>query len=196
MLSERLKNSIKDYPDFPKKGIVFRDINPILTDTELFSDLIDKIAKYSFFEKTDAIIAIDARGFIFGSAIAKIIKKPLVLARKKDKLPGLVIEKSYGLEYGNDKLSIQESAISPFNKFVIIDDLLATGGTAKCVIDMLKIKKKDIVALAVIVELTSLGGAKKIGIPVYSEVKYWWFFLFWMLLLENTKINNYAWCFI
>lgn len=172
MLSERLKNSIKDYPGFPKKGIVFRDINPILTDSELFSDLIDKIAKYSFFEKTDAIIAIDARGFIFGSAIAKIIKKPLVLARKKDKLPGLVIEKSYGLEYGNDKLSIQESAISPFKKFVIIDDLLATGGTAKCVIDMLKIKKKDIIALAVIVELTSLGGAKKIGIPVYSEVKY------------------------
>ena len=113
MLSERLKNSIKDYPEFPKKGIIFKDISPILSDSKLFSDLIDKIAKYSFFDNADAIIAIDARGFIFGSAIAKIIKKPLILARKKNKLPGEVIEKSYGLEYGSDSLSIQESAISP-----------------------------------------------------------------------------------
>ena len=84
----------------------------------------------------------------------------------------MVIEKSYGLEYGSDNLSIQETAISPFQKFVLVDDLLATGGTAKCVIDMLKIKKKDILALSVIIELTSLGGAEKLGIPVYSEVKY------------------------
>ena len=172
MLSERLRNSIKDYPGFPKKGIIFKDISPILTDSELFSDLIDKIAKYSFFDNADAIIAIDARGFIFGSAIAKIIKKPLILARKKNKLPGLVIEKSYGLEYGSDNLSIQETAISPFQKFVLVDDLLATGGTAKCVIDMMKIMKKDILAISVIIELTSLGGAEKLGIPVYSEVKY------------------------
>ena len=106
MLSERLRNSIKDYPDFPKKGIIFKDISPILTNPELFSDLIDKIAKYSFLKSTDAIVAIDSRGFVFGSALAKIINKPLILARKKNKLPGKVIEKSYGLEYGNDKLSI------------------------------------------------------------------------------------------
>ena len=172
MLSDRLKNSIKDYPDFPKKDIIFKDITPILTNPELFSELIEKIIKYPFFKNADAIIAIDSRGFIFGSAIAKTIKKPLILARKKNKLPGLVIEKSYGLEYGTDKLCIQESAISPFNKFVIVDDLIATGGTAKSVIEMLKSKKKEILALSVVVELTFLEGSKNLGIPLYSEVKF------------------------
>ena len=172
MLTERLKNAIKDYPDFPKKGLIFKDISPIISDPELFSDLIEKIAKYSFFTKTDAIIAIDARGFLFGSAIAKTIKKPLILARKKNKLPGLVIEANYGLEYGIDRLSIQESAIQPFNNFVIIDYLMSTGGTAKCVIDMLKSKSKEILALCVIVELIKLNGSKSLGIPVYSEVKF------------------------
>ena len=172
MLSERLKNSIKDYPDFPKKDIIFKDITPILTNPELFSDLIDKVSKYPFFNTTDAIIAIDSRGFIFGSAIAKIIKKPLVLARKKNKLPGVVIERNYGLEYGDDKLCIQESTILPFKKFVIVDDLLATGGTAKCVVEMLRIKKKEVLALSVVVELAFLEGKKNLDIPIYSEVKY------------------------
>ena len=172
MLSERLKKSIKDYPDFPKKDIIFKDISPILSNPELFSDLIDKFKKYPFFKNTDAIIAIDSRGFIFGSALANVIKKPLVLARKKNKLPGKVIEKSYGLEYGEDKLCIQESAISSFKKFVIVDDLLATGGTAKSVIDMLKDKKKEILALSVVIELTFLKGARNLDVPVYSEVKY------------------------
>ena len=172
MLSERLKNSIKDYPDFPKKDIVFKDISPLISDPELFFDLIQKIIKYPFFKKTDAIIAIDARGFIFGSAVAISLKKPLILARKKNKLPGLLIQRSYGLEYGNDSLAIQESAIAPYEKFVIIDDLLATGGTAKCVIDMLKSKNKEILALSVIIELTFLEGAKNLDIPVFSEVQY------------------------
>ncbi len=172
MLSERLKNSIKDYPDFPKKDIIFKDISPLVSDPELFSDLIKKIIKYPFFKTTDAIIAIDARGFIFGSAIAISLKKPLILARKKNKLPGVVIQRTYGLEYGNDSLALQESAIEPYEKFVIVDDLLATGGTAKCVIDMLKSKNKEILALSVIIELTFLEGAKNLDIPVFSEVQY------------------------
>tara|TARA_B100000242_G_scaffold97031_1_gene66560 strand:- start:118 stop:639 length:522 start_codon:yes stop_codon:yes gene_type:complete len=172
MLSERLKNSIRDYPDFPKKDIIFKDISPILTDPELFSDLIDKISEYSFFKDTDAIIAIDARGFIFGSAIAKNVNKPLILARKKNKLPGLVIESEYDLEYGKDKICIQESAIAPFNNFVIVDDLLATGGTAKCVLDILKKKNKKVLALSVVVELSFLEGYKNLNIPIKSEVKY------------------------
>ena len=172
MLSDRLKNSIKNYPDFPKKGINFKDISPIISDPDLFSELIEKISEYSFFKESDAIIAIDARGFIFGSAVAKTTKKPLILARKKNKLPGLVCEKSYGLEYGKDSLCIQKSAILPFHKFVIIDDLLATGGTAKCVIDMLENNKKNVLALSVIIELSFLEGAESLGIPVYSEVQY------------------------
>ena len=172
MLSERLKKSIKDYPNFPKKGIVFKDISPVISDPILFSDLIDKISNYSCFGEADSIIAIDARGFIFGSAIAKVLKKPLIMARKKNKLPGKTIEASYGLEYGKDTLSIQISSIIPFKKFVIVDDLLATGGTAKCVIDLLKKSNKEILGLSVIVELTELKGAEFIGIPVFSEIKY------------------------
>ena len=172
MLSERLRNSIKDYPDFPRKNIIFKDISPILADPELFSDLIKKISTYPFATDTEAFIAIDARGFIFGSAIATCLNKPLILARKENKLPGKLIERSYGLEYGNDKLCIQEAAIIPFNKFVIVDDLLATGGTAKCVIDMLEMKKKEILALSVVVELTALGGSRNLDIPLCSEVKY------------------------
>ena len=172
MLSDRLKNSIKNYPDFPKKGINFKDISPIISDPDLFSELIEKISEYSFFKESDAIIAIDARGFIFGSAVAKTTKKPLILARKKNKLPGLLFEGKYGLEYGEDSLAIQESSIIPFRKFVIVDDLLATGGTAKCVIDMLKNKGKEILALSVVIELTQLEGKQKIDIPVFSEIKY------------------------
>ena len=172
MLTGRLKNSIKDYPDFPKKDIIFKDISPILADPQLFSDLIEKISKQPSLSKADAIIAIDARGFIFGSALAKTIQKPLIMARKKNKLPGLVIEKSYGLEYGKDSLSIQKSAILPFNKFFIVDDLLATGGTAKCIIDILKSQQKEVLALSVIIELKFLEGAKNLNIPVYSEIQY------------------------
>ncbi len=172
MLSERLKKSINEYPDFPKKGILFKDISPIIADPQLFSDLINKISSYPFYKETDAIIAIDARGFIFGSAIAEKIKKPLILARKKNKLPGSLIEESYGLEYGNDSLAIQESSIKNFENFVIVDDLLATGGTAKCVYNMLKKHSKNILALSVIIELISLKGAENFNAPVYSEVKF------------------------
>ena len=172
MLSERLKKSIKDYPNFPKEGIIFKDISPIVADPELFSDLIDKVSNYNFFRDTDAIIAIDARGFIFGSVIAKKVCKPLILARKKNKLPGKLIEADYGLEYGKDSLAIQISAIDKFKKFVIVDDLLATGGTAKCISEMLSKEKKVILALQVIIELTELNGKENLNMPVYSEVKY------------------------
>ena len=94
------------------------------------------------------------------------------MARKKNKLPGYLTERSYGLEYGQDTLSIQDSAIKSIQKFVIVDDLLATGGTAKCVCDMLKNKNKKVLALSVIIELTKLNGAKNVGTSVFSEVKY------------------------
>ena len=122
------------------------------------------------YENTDAIVAIDSRGFIFGSAIANKLKKPLILARKKDKLPGLLIQKDYGLEYGQDSLSLQLSSISNFQKFVIVDDLLATGGTAKCIFDLLSSKNKTILGLHVVIELSALQGKKVLNCPVLSEV--------------------------
>ena len=172
MLSERLTKAITNYPDFPKEGILFKDISPILAEPHLFSDLVDKMSSYPSYKETDAIVAIDARGFIFGSAIAKNVKKPLILARKKNKLPGELIKNSYGLEYGQDNLCLQLSAIKKLKKFVIVDDLLATGGTAKSVIEMLKSQKKKILALSVVIELQFLKGIENVNLPVYSEVKY------------------------
>ena len=170
MLADKLKRYIKDYPDFPKKGIIFKDICPILSDPEVFSELINKMSSREIYQNSDAIVAVDARGFIFGSAIANQIKKPLILARKKDKLPGLLIQKDYGLEYGDDSLSLQISSIADFHKFVIVDDLLATGGTAKCIFDLLSSKNKNILGLNVVIELSALEGKKILDCPVLSEV--------------------------
>ncbi len=172
MLSKRLEDSIVDYPNFPKEGIIFKDISPILLDNKLFRDLVEKISTYQIFEHSDAIVAIESRGFIFGSALAQKIEKPLILARKRNKLPGELIQKSYGLEYGEDSLSIQKSSIKNYQKFVIVDDLLATGGTVECVVDMLKDEGKEILALSVVIELLSLEGKKRLNIPVFSEIQF------------------------
>ena len=172
MLPETLKSHIGEYPDFPKKGILFKDISPILAEPHIFSELIKKMSSREIYAKSDAIVGIDSRGFIFGSAIANLLNKPLVLARKKNKLPGKLIEKDYGLEYGKDSLSMQLEAIQKFKRFVIVDDLIATGGTAKCVLDLLESIGKTIVGLHVVIELTSLEGKKALECPVYSEIKF------------------------
>ena len=172
MLPENLKSNIREYPDFPKKGILFRDISPILAEPQIFSELIKKMSSREIYANSEAIVGIDSRGFIFGSAIANLLNKPLILARKKNKLPGKIIEKDYGLEYGKDSLSIQLEAIQKYKSFVIVDDLIATGGTAKCVFDLLESEKKIIVGLNVVIELTALEGKKDLRCPVYSEIKY------------------------
>ena len=171
MLSEKLKSKLKDYPDFPRKGIIFKDICLILSCPDIFNELIENMSKRNIYKNADAIVAIDARGFIFGSAIAYKIKKPLVLARKKYKLPGEVISKNYGLEYGEDSLALQLSSISKFRSFAIVDDLLATGGTAKCIMDLLKTQNKDILGLNVVIELSKLQGRKFLDCPVISEAE-------------------------
>ncbi len=172
MLTEKFKSSIKSYPDFPKKGILFRDITPLLLDPIVFDELINYMIRNPIFEKADGIVGIDARGFIFGTAIANKLKKPLILSRKENKLPGDLIEKEYGLEYGKDKLTIQKSSIKNLNKFVIVDDLLATGGTAKCVSDLLLEQNKEILGLSVVIELTALNGRNNFEYDVTSVVKY------------------------
>ena len=112
MDNEKLKSAVDAYKDFPKEGIVFRDVLPILRDPKIFSDLIKKMSSSYLLRNSDAIIAIDARGFIFGAAISFHLSKPLVVARKPGKLPGEIISKSYNLEYGSNSLSIQEKALS------------------------------------------------------------------------------------
>ena len=125
----------------------------------------------TFIDKSDALIAIDARGFLFGTAIAYKVKKPLILARKPGKLPGEIFEESYSLEYGKNTLCIQKESIKEFNSFAIIDDLLATGGTAKCVEKLLNNHGKKVNGLSVVVELLSLEGYKNLDCEVTSQVK-------------------------
>ncbi len=172
MLTEILRKFINDYPDFPKEGIIFKDICPILSNPELFSELIKSMSSRTVYDEADAIVAIDSRGFIFGSAISFYKKKPLILARKKNKLPGVLIQQEYGLEYGNDSLSIQLSSISNYKSFVIVDDLLATGGTANCIIDLLNSQSKTILGLNVVIELTALKGRNLVKCPIFSEIEF------------------------
>ena len=167
-----LQKFIVDYPDYPKKGIVFKDITPIFRDPIVFKNVIDAMSKDKNCCDSDAIIAIDARGFIFGTAIALKTQKPLVLARKYNKLPGLLLSRSYNLEYGKNIIEIQKTAIKKYKSFYIVDDLLATGGTVNCVADILKNENKEITGLSVLVELTFLNGKSKLNFPINSQIKY------------------------
>ena len=167
-----LKEFINEYPDFPKKGINFKDIVPILKNPEIFKNLINDMSNWSIYDDADAIIAIDARGFIFGSAIALNISKPLVLARKVGKLPGILIESEYKLEYGVNKLSIQKNSIEEFENFIIVDDLLATGGTVGCVSKILYSANKKILGLSVVAELKELYGRNCLDFPVQSQIEF------------------------
>ena len=135
ILIEKLKNTLRNYPDFPKKGILFKDVLTILKNPELFSELIEEIANFEIVQNSEVIVAIDARGFIFGSALSLFLKKPLIFARKPGKLPGELISNTYDLEYGSNTLCLQKDSLEGFNKFCIIDDLLATGGTTAAVED-------------------------------------------------------------
>ena len=172
ILGERIKLSLQSYPDFPKKGILFRDVLPILKDPNLFTELIQEISEFDSINNSEAIIAIDARGFIFGSALSLHIKKPLIFARKPGKLPGDLITNSYELEYGKNELCLQKQALKEFKRFSIIDDLLATGGTASSVEKMLISQNKKVTGLIVIIELLDLKGRELLSCPVDSLITF------------------------
>ena len=167
---KKLEDLIPTYKDFPKKGIDFKDVLEILQYPDIFQDLILKMSSSKLLRNAEAIISIDARGFIFGSAIAIESSKPMIVARKPGKLPGQTITREYDLEYGKNSLSIQSNALKKFNSFVILDDLLATGGTVNCVSRLLKDQRKEITGLLTVVELNSLKGRLNIDIPVKSII--------------------------
>jgi len=168
-LREILEN-ITDYSDYPQKGIVFKDLLGILREPYIFRNLIDRMASSQEILDSDAILAIEARGFIFGSAIAFHSSKPMVVARKPNKLPGELITKTYDLEYGSNILAIQSESIKKYQKFNIVDDVLATGGTAKCASDLLISAGKEIIGYNMVVEIKALNGRKNLVAPVTSQV--------------------------
>ena len=161
---------ITNYADYPQKGIIFKDLLGIVREPNIFRLLIDKMASTQEIRNADAIIAIEARGFIFGSAIAFQSGKPMIVARKPNKLPGKLIMKKYNLEYGTSKLAIQQNSIERYQKFNIVDDVLATGGTAKCVSDILLSEGKDISGYSMVIELRTLNGRDKLVGPVKSQL--------------------------
>ena len=161
---------IKNYPDFPKKGINFKDIMPIFAEPEVFSKSLEKMSNFDFCKDAEAIIAVDARGFLFGAGLSLKLSKPLITARKPGKLPGEVFTKSYDLEYGSNSLSIQRESLEKFSSFVIVDDLLATGGTVRCISDIVNSQKKEITGLTVLIELKDINGRSKLNFPVESQL--------------------------
>ena len=161
---------ITNYDDFPQKGINFKDLFGILREPNIFRGLIDRMASSEEIQDSDAILAIESRGFIFGSAIAFHSCKPMVVARKPNKLPGKLIMKKYDLEYGSNTLTIQKKSIEKYQKFNIVDDVLATGGTAKCVSDLLINAGKEITGYSMVVELKELNGRKNLMWPVNSQL--------------------------
>jgi len=172
MLEQKLEKLINNYPDFPKKGIMFKDITPILANPEIFSEVIDKMSSYSINQNADAFIAVDARGFLFATAIGLKLSKPVILARKPGKLPGELLQKKYDLEYGSNSLTLQKSSLEIGKEFVIIDDLLATGGTVNCIKEILLNAEKIISGLIVVVELLDLNARSKLDFPIESVIKY------------------------
>ena len=172
MSDEYLKNQIKTYPNFPKEGILFRDILPILQDPYAFKYLIEIFAQDAICKNSDSLLSIDARGFLIGSALALKLNKPHVVARKPGKLPGELFTEKYNLEYGSDSLSIQKEALDKYNSFTIIDDLLATGGTVECVSKLIYKNHKRVSGLCVVVELKDLKGRSKFNFPVNSIVTF------------------------
>ena len=170
---EGLKQYIRNIPDFPKKGILFRDITTLLSDKKKFSEVLDILYKRYMDKNIDAVVAIESRGFIFGGALADKLGAAFTPVRKKGKLPYKTLNAKYSLEYGEDAVEIHEDAFGPGVKVLLIDDLLATGGTMAAAVELVKKLKGDIFEIAFLIELSDLSGRAKLkGVPIYSMVKY------------------------
>lgn len=167
-----LKGIIRDVPDFPKPGIMFKDITPILTTPEAFRRVIDTFVERYTKMGIDAVAGVESRGFLFGAPIAYRLGAGCVLIRKKGKLPYKTIETSYDLEYGSATIEMHVDAVKPGDNVVVIDDLLATGGTAAATCELLQKQGANVIECAFVVELAFLNGRGKLGQNVCSLVTY------------------------
>lgn len=158
-----LLSAIRDVPDFPIPGIIFRDITPILGDPQLFRDAITLLCDTAAGEKIDKVVGIDARGFIFAAAVADRLNAGMVPVRKKGKLPWKTHSLTYALEYGESEVEIHQDGVKPGEKVLLVDDLLATGGTASASIRLLDKLGADVVAVSFLIELAALGGRERLG---------------------------------
>jgi adenine phosphoribosyltransferase len=170
---ESIKRSIRTVADFPKKGILFYDITTLLKDGKKFKSVIDKLSSRFKNKNVEAVISVESRGFIIGSAIAYSLGVGMVPVRKKGKLPYKTYSASYTLEYGKDSLEIHQDAIKPNSRVLIVDDLLATGGTTSAVIELVKKLRGKIVGIVFLIELSFLKGKEKLkGYDYFSLLTY------------------------
>lgn len=173
MKADALKKAIRDVPDFPKPGIVFKDVTPILRDPRLFRGAVGLLAEALKGRDVTRIAAIDARGFLFGAALAERLNLGIVPIRKKGKLPYKTFEESYELEYGSNTVAIHQDAFDAGEKVALVDDLLATGGTAAAAARLVEKAGGKVEAVLFVVELAFLNGrARLAGYPVFAPVVY------------------------
>jgi adenine phosphoribosyltransferase len=170
---EELARAIRDVPDFPKPGILFKDITPVLADARLFAGAIERLTEHFKPGDVDAVAGIDARGFIFAAAAAYRLQCGFVPVRKKGKLPWKAFEESYDLEYGSNTIAIHADAVRPGSRVLLVDDLLATGGTAAAAASLLRRLGANILEITFLIELGFLNGRAKLkDFPVRSLITY------------------------
>jgi adenine phosphoribosyltransferase len=169
-------NSIKDHirqiPDFPKPGILFYDISTLLAHGTAWRATVDRLAEAIGKMRPDKLVGIESRGFLVAAPVAYRLGCGFVMVRKRGKLPGNVIPHSYELEYGSDTVEIQADAVKPRERVVVLDDLLATGGTMRAAIELLRKVGAEVLAAAFVIELDFLGGRHRLDVPVTSIVRY------------------------
>ena len=168
-----LASKIRDVPDFPKEGIVFKDVMPLLADAEYFAETIDRLGEWARPRRPDLVFGAEARGFIFGGALAYALGAGFIAARKPGKLPWETVEATYALEYGTDSLEVHRDAISEGSRVIVLDDVLATGGTARAKVELVEQLGGIVVGVVFVIELTFLNGRERLaGYDVHSLIQY------------------------
>ena len=170
-----LKATVRTIPDYPKKGILFRDITTLLADARAFRRAVDELVQPWAGLKIDKVAGIEARGFIIGGAVAHQVSAGFVPIRKKGKLPHTTVRIAYSLEYGLDEMEMHEDAVAPGERVVLVDDLIATGGTAEGAVRLLRQMGADVLAACFIIDLPDLGGAAKLralDVPVRTLIAF------------------------
>ena len=172
---ESVKKIIRDIPDFPKEGIVFKDITPLLADASVFRKIINTLKERYGDKQIDKVVGVEARGFIFASALAYALEAGTTMVRKPEKLPYKTYQETYSLEYGTDTVEIHQDAFHPGERIVVIDDVLATGGTIEATLSLIRnnFESVKIVETAFLIELDFLNGRKKLkDTPIHSLIHY------------------------
>ncbi|MBX9826809.1 MAG: adenine phosphoribosyltransferase [Xanthobacteraceae bacterium] len=170
-----LRSSIRSIPDYPKPGIMFRDITTLLGNARAFRRAVDELVQPWAGSKIDKVAGMEARGFILGGAVAHQVSAGFIPIRKKGKLPHKRVSIAYSLEYGLDEMEMHEDAVSKGEKVILVDDLIATGGTAEGAVKLLKQQGADVLAACFIIDLPELGGAdkiRKLGVPVRTLIAF------------------------